>query len=154
MDSDEICVRAHWMRKTLSLSAASSAGCAASTVGRHEISGLNLKTIADPQENGMAVSSHLSIDNQSHSNYTIIEIEAPDRDGLFYDLVRALHAHNISIDSARIATEMRAAFDTFYILDSNRKKVTDEVVLTALRDRLTSIFPLEESLHNITKFNL
>jgi [protein-PII] uridylyltransferase len=102
----------------------------------------------------MAVSSHLSIDNQSHSNYTIIEIEAPDRDGLFYDLVRASHAHNISIDSARIATEMRAAFDTFYILDSNRKKVTDEAVLKALRDRLTSLFPLEESLHNITKFNL
>ena len=121
---------------------------------QYEISGLDLKKIVDYQENGMAVSSHLSIDNQSHSNYTIIEVEAPDRDGLFYDLVRALHAHNISIDSARIATEMRAAFDTFYILDSNRKKVTDEAVLTALRDRLTSLFPLEESLHNITKFNL
>jgi len=154
MNSDKICVRAHCKRKTLSLSAASTVGCAASTVGRHEISGLDLKKIADYQENGMAVSSRLSIDNQSHSNYTIIEIETPDREGLFYDLVGALHSHHISIDSARIATEMRAAFDTFYILDSNRKKVTDEAVLRALRDKLTSIFPLEESFHNIAKLNL
>lgn len=77
------------------------------------------------------------IDNQSHPCYTVVKIETHDRQGLFYDLLKALHYQEISIDLARIATEMKAAFDTFYILDRNKKKVTDEEVITKLKERLT-----------------
>ncbi len=65
------------------------------------------------------------IDSHSHPIYTLIEVEAPDRQGLFYDLLGALSQQNLSIDLARIATEMRAAFDTFYVLKEDGKKIED-----------------------------
>lgn len=87
-------------------------------------------------QNNTPIGSRLLIDNHSHPNYTIVEIETADREGLFYDLVGALHFQNITIDCARIATEMRAAFDTFYILGSHGKKVKDKETLTGLHERL------------------
>lgn len=97
---------------------------------------IDLKKISDHEENQKMMPIHLLIDNQSHPTYTIVEVEAPDREGLFYDLVGALCTHDISIDCARIATELRAAFDTFYILGGNQKKVTDQETLKILHQRL------------------
>ena len=82
------------------------------------------------------ISAHVSIDNKSHPLYTLIEVEAPDRHGLFYDLLGALHYLEISIDLARIATEMKAAFDTFYILGADKKKLSNEEVIQELQQRL------------------
>lgn len=90
----------------------------------------------EQEQRDTMVSSHLFIDNHSHPLYTLVEVEAADRQGLFYDLLGALHYHSISIECARIATEMRAAFDTFYILGADKKKVTNHELLNQLRQRL------------------
>lgn len=63
------------------------------------------------------------VDSHSHPIYTLVEVEAPDRQGLFYDLLGIFSQQGISIDLARIATEMRAAFDTFYVLNAAGKKI-------------------------------
>ena len=83
------------------------------------------------------VSSRVVIDSHSHPIYTLVEVEAPDRQGLFYDLLGVFSQREISIDLARIATEMRAAFDTFYILDAKGKKIEDLAEKEALQQGLT-----------------
>lgn len=87
----------------------------------------------------MLISSTVTIDNQSHPLYTVVKVETRDRQGLFYDLLGALHHQGISIDLARIATEMKAAFDTFYILDGNKKKVMDDQLIKELEGRLLKV---------------
>jgi len=80
---------------------------------------------------------HVSIDNTAHPLYTLVEIETPDRRGLLYDLLGALNYQGISIDLARIATEMKAAIDVFYILGADKKKISNEVVLKELQQRVS-----------------
>lgn len=46
---------------------------------------------------------------------TIIEVEANDELGLLYRIARAIFLHGFDIAFARISTEKRVAFDTFYI---------------------------------------
>jgi len=78
------------------------------------------------------------IDSHSHPLYTLVEVEAPDRQGLFYDLLGVFSEREFSIDLARIATEMRAAFDTFYILNEERKKIEDLDQKDSLQQQLLS----------------
>jgi [protein-PII] uridylyltransferase len=105
-----------------------------------------LDNIESLNQNDTMGPSHLFIDNQSHPSHTLVEVETADREGLFYDLVGALHYHDISINCARIATEMRAAFDTFYILGSHEKKVTDKETLAVLHQRLLRAILKEYSI--------
>ncbi len=79
----------------------------------------------------------VAIDSHSHPIYTLVEVEAPDRQGLFYDLLGVFNQQEISIDLARIATEMRAAFDTFYVLKKGGKKIEDSREKEALQQALT-----------------
>lgn len=78
------------------------------------------------------------IDSCSHPNYTLVEIEAPDRQGLFYDLVQIFSHEKISVDLARIATEMKAAFDTFYILNAEGKKIENADQRALLEQQLSA----------------
>jgi [protein-PII] uridylyltransferase len=84
------------------------------------------------------------IDAHSHPIYTLVEVEAPDRQGLFYDLVGVLSQHGLFIDLARIATEMRAAFDTFYVLNAEGKKIEDGADSQLLQQQLLSACQLKK----------
>ena len=84
------------------------------------------------------------IDSHSHPIYTLLEIEAPDRQGLFYDLVGVLSQQGLSIDLARVATEMEAAFDTFYILNSRGEKIENADERAALHQGLTTIITIRK----------
>ena len=75
-------------------------------------------------EEGMIL-PRVVIDSHSHPIYTLVEVEASDRQGLFYDLVQVFSQRGLSIDLARIATEMGGAFDTFYVLNSHGEKIED-----------------------------
>src|SRR3989440_2036250 len=68
----------------------------------------------------------IAIDNKAHPNYTLIQIEAPDRVGLLYDLLTALGHEGVNIVLSRISTDKGAAIDTFYITDNvTRAKITE-----------------------------
>ena len=81
----------------------------------------------------------ISIDNKAHPTYSLVQIEAPDRVGLLYDLLTALENEGVNIVLSRISTQKGAAIDTFYIADSTtRAKITDSNRIGAIQRRLRS----------------
>jgi [protein-PII] uridylyltransferase len=69
----------------------------------------------------------------------LVQIEAPDRVGLLYDLLTGLGQEGANIVLSRISTQKGAAIDTFYITDrATRAKITDSYRIAALQRRLRS----------------
>jgi len=77
----------------------------------------------------------VSIDNRLSDDYTVVEVKCPDRLGLLYLITRTLSAEGLDIASARIATEIDQALDTFYVHDHAGRKL-DESAATKLREAL------------------
>jgi [protein-PII] uridylyltransferase len=67
----------------------------------------------------------IAVDNQLSDEYTVIEVKCPDRLGLLYLVTRTLSALDLDIASARIATEIDQALDTFYVLDRKGRRLED-----------------------------
>lgn len=65
----------------------------------------------------------IAIDNRLSDEYTVIEVKCPDRLGLLYQITRTLSALDLDIASARIATEIDQALDTFYVLDRKGRRL-------------------------------
>ncbi|PYK32111.1 MAG: hypothetical protein DME57_01060, partial [Verrucomicrobia bacterium] len=79
----------------------------------------------------------IAIDNKAHPTYTLVQIEAPDRVGLLYDLLTALGQEGVNIVLSRISTQKGAAIDTFYITErASRAKITDSHRIAELQRRL------------------
>jgi len=75
----------------------------------------------------------IAVDNESHPNYTLVDIQTPDRLGLLYDLLRAFGEASVNIELSRITTEMDIAIDSFYITGKDGKKTTDAVAIKRLQ---------------------
>src|SRR5437667_423949 len=67
----------------------------------------------------------IAVDNRLSDEYTVIEVKCPDRLGLLYLITRTLSALDLDIASARIATEIDQALDTFYVLDRKGRRLED-----------------------------
>jgi [protein-PII] uridylyltransferase len=81
--------------------------------------------------------TRISVDNKAHAQYTLIQIETPDRLGLLYDLLSCLHREGVSIALSRISTQAGAAIDTFYVVDGGaRSKITDSSRIAELQKQL------------------
>lgn len=76
------------------------------------------------------------INNGAHPTCTILEVQAPDRIGLLYHLVRAISHGGIKIEAARIATEQKAAFDVFYLRTKEGDKINSSNGLARLERRI------------------
>jgi [protein-PII] uridylyltransferase len=76
------------------------------------------------------------VNNNAHPKCTILEVQAPDRLGLLYHLLRAISYGGISIEAARIATEQNAALDVFYLRTKEGGKITERNALMRLERRL------------------
>jgi [protein-PII] uridylyltransferase len=77
------------------------------------------------------------IDNNAHPAYTLIEIQAPDRLGLLYDILTCLDRDGVLIALSRINTQDGAAIDTLYVVDrSTRGKITDSDHIAAVQKHL------------------
>ena len=86
---------------------------------------------------GIEFPTRIVIDNKTHSSYTLIEIQAPDRIGLLYDVLSCLHRENVSIPLSRINTQAGAAIDTFYVMDgSSHAKISDSNRIRAIQQHL------------------
>jgi [protein-PII] uridylyltransferase len=83
--------------------------------------------------------TRISMDNRAHPNYTLIQLQTPDRLGLLYDLLSCLDREGVSIALSRISTQDGAAIDTFYVVDrSTRGKISDSHRIEALQKQLQS----------------
>jgi [protein-PII] uridylyltransferase len=88
---------------------------------------------------GIEFPTRIAMDNKTHPAYTLIEIQAPDRLGLLYDVVTCLDRESVSITLSRINTQDGAAIDTLYVVDGpTRAKITDPHRIRAIHERLTS----------------
>jgi [protein-PII] uridylyltransferase len=81
----------------------------------------------------------VSFDNAVSATHTIMDIEAPDRIGLLYDIASALHELGLNIDVARVATDARQAHDAFYITDETGGKVSDPALLQKIKARMAEV---------------
>jgi [protein-PII] uridylyltransferase len=75
------------------------------------------------------------LDHLSETN-SVVEIWAPDRIGLLYDITRTLARLNLDITSAKISTEGPTAINVFYVTTSSGGKIDTEEAHTGLRKSL------------------
>lgn len=80
--------------------------------------------------------TRIAIDNIAHPNYTLVDIQTPDRLGLLYAILRAFGEVGVSIELSRITTEMEVAMDSFYVTGREGKKIMEEPALDRLKRQL------------------
>jgi len=80
--------------------------------------------------------TRMTIDNDAHPVYTLVDIQTPDRLGLLYNLVRAFGESGVQIALSRISTEKGAALDGFYVTDSEGRKLRDAATIARLQKAL------------------
>jgi [protein-PII] uridylyltransferase len=86
---------------------------------------------------GIEFPTRIAIDNKTHPVYALIEIQAPDRLGLLYDVLTCLDRENLLVPLSRINTQAGAAIDTLYVVDrSTRAKITDAHRIREIQQRL------------------
>ena len=79
------------------------------------------------------------VNNEDSKDYTIIEIQTPDRLGLLYHVLEVLSRCGLDIGLAKINTEKGAAMDVFYVTDTEGNKVSDPSWLDRIRQELTGV---------------
>jgi len=81
------------------------------------------------------------VDNEVSDYSTVIEVGAPDRLGLLYDITSALAELTLDVHLAKVATYTDRVIDSFYVRDALGRKVTDarqvDEIESVVRDRLS-----------------
>ncbi|PYN34375.1 MAG: [protein-PII] uridylyltransferase [Candidatus Rokuibacteriota bacterium] len=85
---------------------------------------------------GAEGSVKIILDNQLSDDYTVLEVKCPDRLGLLYLVTKTLAGLGLDIATARIATEIDQAVDTFYVHDGQGRKIEDPDALGHVREAL------------------
>jgi [protein-PII] uridylyltransferase len=78
----------------------------------------------------------ITIDNELSDAATVIEVKCPDRVGLLYLITRTISGLGLDIASARIATEIDQAYDTFYVHDHQGQKLEQPDAMDRAREVL------------------
>jgi [protein-PII] uridylyltransferase len=78
----------------------------------------------------------ITLDNHLSDDYTVLEVKCPDRLGFLYLVTRTLAELGLDIATARIATEIDQAVDTFYVHDGRGRKIEDPDALGRVREAL------------------
>jgi len=89
-----------------------------------------------PSGEAVAGPPRISVDNQISDSRTVVEVKCPDRVGLLYVITRTLSGQGLDIASARIATEIDQAYDTFYVTDRRGRRLEDEAAMVHVRESL------------------
>ncbi|RJP67566.1 MAG: [protein-PII] uridylyltransferase [Candidatus Abyssobacteria bacterium SURF_17] len=78
-------------------------------------------------------------DNRVSATHTVIDIEAPDRIGLLYDIASTLTSLGLDLSLAKVATDVRQARDAFYVTDGEGKKITGPLRIRKIRERIEEV---------------
>ena len=73
------------------------------------------------------------LDNAQSEDYTVLEVQAPDRLGLLHDILEAISACNVDIAHAIVVTEDCAAADIFFLHETDGRKIHDPARLELIR---------------------
>jgi len=93
-----------------------------------------------PRLKAFTLETNVTVDNNSSNRYTVIEASGLDRNGLLYDLTRAISDLNLNIASAHVSTFGERAVDVFYVTDLVGHKITNPAREAAVRRRLRAAF--------------
>ncbi len=84
----------------------------------------------------------MAVDNEVSDFFTVIEVGAPDRIGLLFDVTRTFADLQLDVHVAKVATYGDRVVDAFYVRDELGRKVDDDERIAelerALRARLES----------------
>jgi [protein-PII] uridylyltransferase len=80
----------------------------------------------------------VAIDNAASDFFTVIEIGAPDRIGLLYDVTSALADLQLDVHLAKVATYTGRVIDTFYVRDALGRKFETPDQITEVEDVVRS----------------
>ncbi|MBI4023351.1 MAG: [protein-PII] uridylyltransferase [Verrucomicrobia bacterium] len=78
----------------------------------------------------------VTFNNDDSRDYTILEIQTPDRLGLLHHILQVLTGCGLDIGLAKISTEKGAAMDVFYLTDTEGRKVVEPDRLASVRNEL------------------
>lgn len=65
----------------------------------------------------------LEVEFEEHDNYNIIDISAPDKIGLLYNITNKMAELGLTVAFAKISTKVDGVLDAFYVNMSNGKKI-------------------------------
>lgn len=82
------------------------------------------------------VETSITIDNETSSSATVIEVASPNRIGLLYYVTRAFSQLDLNIASAKVQTLGDHVVDSFYLSDRDGGRITDEAVLGEVKKAL------------------
>jgi [protein-PII] uridylyltransferase len=119
---------AHWRRTMEALAAVIGGSASVDELLERRRAGRRTSRVEGPPK--------ITIDNDLSDAYTVIEVKCPDRVGLLYLLTRTLSSLGLDIASARIATEIDQAYDTFYVHDRQGQKVEHLYAMERAREGL------------------
>jgi len=89
-----------------------------------------------PADDSVPGPAKVTVDNHLSDTHTVVEVKCPDRVGLLYLITRTLAQSGLSIASARIATDIDHAYDTFYVADRHGRRIEDANELMLVRSAL------------------
>jgi [protein-PII] uridylyltransferase len=78
----------------------------------------------------------VEFDNATPSASTLVQVQAPDRLGLLYDLLQTMADSSLNVTQAIIQTDSGTAHDTIYIRNADGQKIADPEQLDELRRKL------------------
>jgi [protein-PII] uridylyltransferase len=81
----------------------------------------------------------VAVDNDASDFFTVIEIGAPDRIGLLYDITRTLSDLELDVHLAKVATYTDRVIDAFYVRDSVGRKVTESEAVASIERAIRSL---------------
>ncbi len=90
------------------------------------------------------VAPRISFDNDSAADATIVRVEAADRLGLLYDILRAIADDGLNVTYARIETEDEMADDLIHVTDARGQKLVDPHRLVEFRRRFEAALSLRD----------
>jgi [protein-PII] uridylyltransferase len=79
---------------------------------------------------------------ENHEKYTIIDVFSPDRLGFLYQVTKKMNELGLIIYFAKISTKGDDIVDSFYVLDRNGKKVSQndyELIITELTSTINQL---------------
>ncbi|PYN78621.1 MAG: [protein-PII] uridylyltransferase [Candidatus Rokuibacteriota bacterium] len=126
---DAVTSTAHWGRTLDALRAVLTGDAQVATL-------LEKRRAAGRTTAGVGGPAKITLDNQLSDDYTVLEVKCPDRLGLLYLVTRTLAGRGLDIATARIATEIDQAVDTFYVHDGRGRKIEDPDALGRVREAL------------------
>ena len=78
----------------------------------------------------------VGIDNDCSERFTVIDVFATDTQGLLYTLAHTIFNHGLTVQLARIATNIDQVVDVFYVVDEHQRKMEDQELLQKLKSSL------------------